>query len=123
MRKKLNEGFVFSLVCLLLLAGILAYAYHKSTTYTTKEYSLSEISDGVYGIYKTVSSSVPADNYEMITLCCNGNIYTFHGDVHITYTDNVEPYVIIHDFDIVNGDDLYVYIPNGKIEFQHGIGV
>lgn len=107
------------LVFCLCIGGLISYSYQC----TKREYKLSELSDGVYGMYTVVSSRVPAQNYEMITLCCNGNIYTFKGNISIQYTDAIEPYMVLHDYNIVNGDDIWVYVPHGTIEFQKGVGV
>lgn len=107
------------LVVCMILGGLIHYSYQ----FTEYKYQLSELDDGVYGIYTVVSSRVPADNYEMITLCCNGNIYTFKGNISIKYTDSVEPYVVWHNYNMVNNDDIWVYVPRGTIEFQKGVGV
>ena len=92
----------------------------SETEYVETKYNLSELNNGVYAIYYTTHSTVPAHNYEVITLNCNGNIYTFQGHVQITYTDN-DPYVIYQKRNIVNADRMYVYIPSGSVEFQGSV--
>ena len=94
----------------------------SETEYVETKYNLSELNDGVYAIYYTTHSTVPAHNYEVITLNCNGNIYTFQGHVQITYTDD-SPYVIHQKRNIVNADRMYVYVPNGSVEFQGSVMV
>ena len=84
-------------------------------------YSLFELDDGVYGVYTNVVSNVPAHNYEMITICCNGQFRTYKGNVVITYTD-AEPYVIVQDYyNIVNNEQVYLYVPYGSIQFQNNV--
>lgn len=94
----------------------------SETEYVETKYNLSELNDGVYAIYYTTHSTVPAHNYEVITLNCNGNIYTFQGHVQITYTDD-NPYVIHQKRNIVNADRMYVYVPSGSVEFQGSVMV
>lgn len=94
----------------------------SETEYVETKYNLFELNDGVYATYYTTHSTVPAHNYEVITLNCDGNIYTFQGHVQITYTDD-KPYVIYQKRNIVNADTMYVYVPNGSVEFQGNVMV
>lgn len=85
------------------------------------QYALMELDDGVYGVCTNVVSNVPANNYEMITICCNGQIRTYKGHVSITYTDK-EPYVIVRDYyNLVNGEEVFIYVPYGSVEFQSNV--
>ncbi len=120
--KTMTKITVIVIAVFLILVGIIAYMIIYSSQYTKHEYDLSEISDGVYGTYNTVVSSIPAQNYDIITLCCNGKIRTFKCTVHISYTDS-NPYVIYEDVNCVNADKLYVYVPFGTIEYQGTTGI
>lgn len=122
-RKRNIKPYLIDIAVILCVCLLLGGLIHYGNQHTEHEYKLTELDDGVYGIYTVVSSRVPADNYEMITLCCNGNVYTFKGEISIKYTDTVEPYVVWHNYNLVNGDDIWVYVPNGTIEFQKGVGV
>ena len=104
-------------VVLLVIWGV-----KNETEYVETKYSLSELNDGVYAVYYTTHSAAPAHNYEVVTLNCDGNIYTFQGHVQITYTDN-DPYVIYQKRNIVNADRMYVYVPSGSVEFQGSVMV
>ena len=110
------------IITTLLILGIMAGLIIKGEQYTEYEYQLSEIQDGIYGTYSTIVSTVPAQNCDVITLCCDGQIRTFRGTVHITYT-NHRSYVIYRDVGYHNGDELWVYVPAGTIEFQGTTGV
>jgi hypothetical protein len=90
--------------------------------YTEHEYQLNEIQDGIYGTYSTVVSNIPAQNYDIITLCCNGSIRTFKGTVHISYT-NGDAYVKYKNSNTVNADELWVYVPFGTIQYQGTTGI
>ena len=111
-------------ICVLLITAfvLISCAAYYSVYYDENHYELSEIENGVYAIYCTVSSNVPAQNYEMVTLCCDGNIMTLKGSVNISYTNN-SPYVIIKDYNIVNRDEIYIHIPEGTMKIQESVGV
>ena len=76
--------------------------------------TLEEIENGVYGYYGVTVSSIPAQNYQMITVYYGGSIRTLKGYVKICYT-NGEPKIHIKDYNIVNADDIIVYVPKGTI--------
>ena len=123
MRKGLKALCICVIVVLIaIFAAMVLDTMFALENYKESEYVLSEIGDGVYGIYTVVSSSVPANNYEMVTLCCNGTIFTFKGDVTISFTDG-NPRVIFRDYNIVNSDDIFVYVPEGTIKFQENVGL
>ena len=102
------------------VVSFVIWGVKSETEYVETKYNLSELNNGVYAVYYTTHSATPAHNYEVITLNCNGNIYTFQGHVQITYTDN-DPYVIYQKRNIVNADRMYVYVPSGSVEFQGSV--
>lgn len=94
--------------------------FEKHTEY---KYTLMELDDGVFAVCTNVVSNVPAHNYEMITICCNGQIRTYKGRVSITYTDK-EPYAIVRDYyNIVNNEEVFIYVPYGSVEFQSNVSI
>ena len=50
------------------LASCAKYCWDSITYKETFEYALYEMNDGIYGYYNIVSSSIPAQNYEVVTL-------------------------------------------------------
>lgn len=95
---------------------------HYSNQYTEHEYDLYEMNDGVYAIYYTTHSRAPAYNYEVITVCCNGSIYTFNGNVNISFTDG-KPYVKMKNYNIANSDEINVYVPQGTVVYQPSVDI
>lgn len=91
--------------------------YNYTTYSETHEYSLTDLGDGIYGYYNAVTSSIPAENYEMIVVCLGGQIYTLKGDVNIHYTDT-EHRLVWTSTNIVNGDTFDIYVPLGSIELR-----
>lgn len=112
-------GIIFLIVTIVFLVIL---CVKSETEYVEIKYDLSELNNGVYAIYYTTHSTVPAHNYEVITLNCNGNIYTFQGHVQITYTDE-NPYVVYHKRNLANADRMYVYVPSGSVEYQGSVMV
>ena len=84
---------------------------------------LDELNEGVYAIYYTTHSSAPAQNYEVVTLNCDGNVRTFKGKVTISYT-NYSSYAEINSYPyLVNADEIHIYVPNGSVEYQMGVNI
>ena len=120
-KEDIKYGIIFIGIIVLIVAAI-AGMIHYGNQYTEHEYQLYEMNDGVYAIYYTTHSRAPAYNYEVVTLCCNGNVYTFQGNVYISFT-NDEPYVKVRDCNTVNADDIYVYVPQGTVAYQQSVNI
>ena len=120
---KISLGAAIATVTAILLSAIFAIAIaNSSTKYEENTYNLSELNDGVYAIYYTVHSSIPADNYEVVTVNCNNNIYTFKGHVYINYTED-NHYITYQNYNMINADKMYLYVPTGSVEYQSGITI
>lgn len=117
-----NKITVVIIAISLIVIGLIVSLIVHIHQYTEHEYTLCEIQDGVYGIYGTVVSTVPSHNYNTITLCCDGNIRTFKGTVHISYT-NGDAYVRYRDSNMTNADELWVYVPVGTIDYYGATGI
>jgi hypothetical protein len=120
--KKINKPTVIMIGFFILFFILIGYLIYYGNQYTEHRYTLSEIDDGVYAVYYNTYSRVPAQNYEVITVCCEGNIYTFKGDVYISFTDT-DPYIKVKSFNIVNSDEIYVYIPKNTLSYEEGINI
>ncbi len=122
MFKKIDKPTVIITVICILFIAFIGGMIHHGNQYTEHKYQLYEMNDGVYAIYYTTHSSIPAENYEVVTLCCGGNIYTFKGDVFISFTDG-EPYARVKNYNMVNADDIYIYIPQGTIIYNPSVNI
>ena len=117
-----DRSLLYTILISLLIVGVFfvsAVLANKTDEYT---YFLTEIEEDVYAISYNVHSRTPSENYAVVTLCCDGVIRTFEGDVFISYIDAV-PYVRVLDNNITHGDKIYVYIQKGTVEFQNGVTV
>ena len=106
------SAFILFIVCMI----------HYGNRSTENTYRLSEVNDGVYAIYYSTHSRVPAQNYEVITVCCNGNIYTFKGSVQISYVDT-EPYATVKQYNLVNSDEVHIYVPKGTVSYEKSVNI
>lgn len=87
------------------------------------KYELDEIESGAYAICYRTQSSIPAQNYDVITFCSKGNIYTFDGEVSVSYTEE-NPYAIVEDYvNCVHGATIYIYVPKGSVDWQENVGI
>ena len=106
------SAFVLFIICMI----------HYGNRSTENIFQLSEVNDGVYAIYYSTHSRVPAQNYEVITVCCNGNIYTFKGSVQISYVDT-EPYATVKQYNLVNSDEVHIYVPKGTVAYEESVSI
>jgi len=85
--------------------------------------NLSEISDGIYAYNETVVSSIPAQNYSMVTFCNeSGNTIQIKGHVTIIYTDS-KPYAVLEQYNYVNADRVTLYVPKGSVNYLGTVSV
>lgn len=115
------ELLVLIIAAISIVVGLFAAIYNSCKT-ETREYELSELNSKYYGIYTSVHSNVPANNYETIILRCNDQVLTLNGDVNIWYVDS-DYKVIWKDTNLVHGDDIDVYVPEGSIEFYNDVAI
>lgn len=116
---------VKKILCIVVIIAVCVLGFNCLNNFFEKhneyQYSLIELNDGVYAVCTNVVSNVPANNYEMITICCNGQIRTYKGYASITYTDK-EPYAIVRDYyNLVNGEEVFIYVPYGSVEFNSSV--
>lgn len=122
MKKKIDKSTVIIIGIISAFVLFIICMIHYGNRSTENTFQLSEVNDGVYAIYYNTHSRVPAQNYEVITVCCNGNIYTFKGSVQISYVDT-EPYATVKQYNLVNSDDVHIYVPKGTVSYEEGVNI
>ena len=85
-------------------------------------YDLSLVDDDVYVISYRVSSSIPANNYDVAEYCVDGTIYTIQGEVTIVYTNDT-PTMTLSQNKLVRGNRAIFYIPIGSVLRNQGVGL
>ena len=120
--KKIDKPTVIIIGIISAFILFIACMIHYGNRSTENTFQLSEVNDGVYAIYYNTHSRVPAQNYEVITVCCNGNIYTFKGSVQISYVDT-EPYATVKQYNLVNSDEVHIYVPKGTVVYEESVNI
>jgi len=77
--------------------------------------TIEELESGIYGYTSTMVSNVPAENYEMLTVLCNGNYMNIKGHVKIVYDSNA-PYIEYKSTNTVNADSVIIHVQKGQIK-------
>lgn len=118
---------LIAIIIALVLGVCVVVGFVKLINYTREfretRYELEEIESGIYAICYSTQSSIPAQNYAVITFCSNGNIYTFDGETNVSYTEE-NPYAIVEDYvNCVHGATVYIYVPKGSIEWKENVGI
>ena len=122
MKNKIDKPTVIIVGIISVFILFIVYMIHYGNRSTENTYQLSEVNNGVYAIYYNTHSRVPAQNYEVIMVCCNGNIYTFKGSVQISYVD-IEPYATVKQYNLVNSDEVHIYIPKGTVAYEESVNI
>ena len=122
MKKKIDKPTVIIIGIVSVFILFIVCMIHYGNRSTENTLQLSEVNDGVYAIYYSTHSRVPAQNYEVITVCCDGNIYTFKGSVQISYVDT-EPYATVKQYNLVNSDEVHIYVPKGTVAYEESVNI
>ena len=77
--------------------------------------TVEELEPGIYGYTSTTVSNIPAENYEMLTVLCNGTYMNIKGHVQIVYDSNT-PYIEYKSTSIVNADSVIIHAQKGQIK-------
>lgn len=77
--------------------------------------TVEELEPGIYGYTSTTVSNIPAENYEMLTVLCNGTYVNIKGRVQIVYDSNT-PYIEYKSTSIVNADSVIIHVQKGQIK-------
>ena len=77
--------------------------------------TVEELEPGIYGYTSVAVSNIPAENYEMLTVLCNGTYMNIKGHVQIVY-DSDTPYIEYKSTSIVNADSVVIHAQKGQIK-------
>lgn len=77
--------------------------------------TVEELEPGIYGYISTTVSNIPAENYEMLTVLCNGTYMNIKGHVQVVY-DSGFPYIEYKSTNIVNTDSVTIHAQKGQIK-------
>lgn len=85
----------------------------------TKKYEceIEEIQNGIYARYQSTVSRAPACNYEIITVCVNGQLITYKGSVKFVFTENENRIEVTEKPNMVYCDKVIVYTSKESVEY------
>ena len=87
------------------------------------ECGIEEIQSGIYARYQSTASSTPAYNYEIITVCVNGQLITYKGNVKFVFTENENKIKVTEKPNMVRNDKVIVYTSKDSVEYLGTVGV
>lgn len=87
------------------------------------EYEIEEIQNGIYVRYESTVSRVPAHNYEIITVCVNGQLKTYKGSVEFVFTENENKIEVTEKPNMVRNDKVIVYTSKNSVEYLGTVGI
>lgn len=87
------------------------------------EYEIEEIQNGIYVMYQSTVSRAPAHNYEIITVCVDGQLITYKGSVEFIFTENESKIKVTEKPNMVRNDKVIVYTSKNSVEYLGTVGV
>ena len=81
------------------------------------ECEIEEIQNGIYARYQSTVSRAPAYNYEIITVCVNGQLITYKGSVKFVFTENENKIEVTEKPNMVHSDKVIVYTSKDSVEY------
>lgn len=119
--KSEKGGKVFYIcVCvftILMMIGLIWFIWYLEQDADPVEFNLAPLHEDIYAYRQTMVSAIPAENYDMLTVCQEGgSIVTVKGRVQVVFNNEIKPYAVYVDSNAVNNDKLTVYVPSGSVE-------
>ena len=105
-------GIALAIIIFFCIKNCVEYTYAENT-YTVE---LLEIDNNTFAVINEVISAIPAENYTLITICdTKGNMHSIKGKCNIVIQNDVSPYAVIVERNIINSDGITLYIPMNSI--------
>ena len=87
------------------------------------ECKIEEIQNGIYVRYQSTVSRAPAHNYEIITVCVNGQLITYKGSVEFVFTENENRIKVAEKPNIARCDEVTVYTSKDSVEYLGTVSI
>lgn len=125
---KLKGDFMkkfFKTIIPIIVINIVALILFLNWANKTEKYEceIEEIQSGIYARYQSTASSIPAYNYEIITVCINGQLITYEGNVEFIFVENENKIEVTEKPNIVHSDKVIVYAPKDSVEYLGTVGI
>ena len=117
--KKFFKTIIPIIVIVVALILFLNWA-NKTEKYECK---MEEIQSGIYAKYQSTASSIPAYNYEIITVCINGQLITYDGNVEFIFFFFFNKIKVTEKRNMVHGDIVIVYTSKDSVGYLGTVGI
>lgn len=120
MKSEKGRKVFYLCVCvfaILMMIGLVWSIWYLEQDAEPVEFNLAQLHEDIYAYRQTMVSAIPAENYDMLTVCKEGgSIVTVNGQVQVVFNDEIKPYAVYVDSNAVNNDKLTIYVPSGSVE-------
>lgn len=100
------KKFLKTIIPIIVIVAALILFLNWANKTEKYECEIEEIQSGIYARYQSTASSIPADNYEIITVCINGQLITYEGNVEFIFVENENKIKVTEKPNIVHSDTL-----------------
>lgn len=124
-RDFMKKFFKTIIPIIVIVVGIVALILFLSWANKTEKYEcgIEEIQSGIYARYQSTASRTPADNYEIITVCINGQLITYEGNAEFIFVENENKIKVTEKPNIVHSDKVVVYTSKDSVEYLGTVGI
>ena len=121
----MKKFFKIIIPTIVIVISIVALILFLSWANKTEEYEceIEEIQSGIYVRYQSTASSTPAYNYEIITVCINGQLITYNGSVEFIFTEDENKIEVTEKPNMVRNDKIIVYTSKDSVEYLGTVGI
>lgn len=122
-KRDFMKNFFKTIISIIVIVAALILFLNWANKTEKYECEIEEIQSGIYARYQSTASSIPADNYEIITVCINGQLITYEGNVEFIFVENENKIKVTEKPNIVHSDKVIVYIPKDSVEHLGIVGI
>lgn len=120
--KRSLKFIVAAIIIATITIGIKAFLNWAGKT-EKYECEIEEIQNGIYARYQSTVSRAPAHNYEIITVCVNGQLITYKGSVEFVFTENENRIEVAERPNIARSDEVTVYTSKDSVEYLGAVSI
>lgn len=122
-KRDFMKNFFKTIIPIIVIAAALILFLSWANKTEKYECEIEEIQSGIYARYQSTVSSTPAYNYEIITVCINGQLITYKGSVEFIFVENENKIKVTERPNIVHSDKVIVYTSKDSVEYLGTIGI
>ena len=121
----MKKIFVIIIAVAIIAADVIGTKTFWNWVNKTEKYEceIEEIQNEIYVRYQSTVSRVPAQNYEIITVCANGQLITYKGSVEFIFTENENKIEVTEKPNMVRSDKVTVYTSKDSIEYLETVSI